>query len=156
MRCHIVKGVVPKVIVDDEGIAPFLWSVLSGRNPLPRRGNSLDMCVVTEACWGVRTLANLDTEVDLTRKLQAVEHDRIELVQQAVEVLRSIQSGNQVELTEALAGVIGFGYLLAVQMGVAPHRIDHDIVQAFQVTAEQDKLRTADLAEVARYLKNRG
>lgn len=100
-------------------------------------------------------LANLDTEADLTRKLQAVEHDRIELVQQAVEVLRSIQSGNQVELSEALAGVIGLGYLLAVQMGIPPHRVDHNIAQGFQNAAGHDRTRTADLAQVAHYLKGR-
>jgi len=100
-------------------------------------------------------VANLDIEADLTRKLQAVEHDRIELVQQAVEVLRSIQSGNQVDLSEALAGVIGFGYLLTVQMGLDPHQVDHDIIEAFQLTAERDRLRMEDLAKVSYYLKSR-
>lgn len=100
-------------------------------------------------------MANYDAEIDLTRKLQAVEHDRVELVQQAVEVLRSIQSGNEVELTEALAGVVGFAYLLAVQTGIGLHRVDQVIAQAFQVHTDMEPGRASDMTEVVRYLKNR-
>lgn len=100
-------------------------------------------------------MGNVETKVDLTRKLQAVEQDRIELVQQAVEVLRSIQTGNQVELTEALAGVVGLAYLLGTQMGITPHRVDRDVIQVLQSAAETDLLRGAEMTEVARYLRDR-
>ncbi|WAH36987.1 MazG-like family protein [Alicyclobacillus dauci] len=100
-------------------------------------------------------MADVESHIDLTRKLQTVEHDRIELVQQAVEVLRSIQSGNEGELTEALSGVVGLAYLLGVQMGVPPHRIDHGIVNSFRIAAEVDDKRHTDLTEVIRYLSDR-
>ncbi|EPZ46353.1 MULTISPECIES: MazG-like family protein [Alicyclobacillus] len=100
-------------------------------------------------------MADLESKVDLTRKLQTVEHDRIELVQQAVEVLRSIQSGNEAELTDALAGVVGLGYLLAVQMGIHPHRIDNVIAGGYRVAAEVDASRKPELLEVAKYLSER-
>lgn len=97
-------------------------------------------------------MAEVESQVDLTRKLQAVEHDRIELVQQAVEVLRSIQSGNEVDLTQSLSGVIGLAYLLGVQMGVAPHRIDKEIMTTFRMTADVDDTRHTEWMAVVQYL----
>ena len=79
----------------------------------------------------------------------------LSFVQQAVEVLRSIQSGNEAELTDALAGVVGLGYLLGVQMGIHPHRIDHVITGGYRVAAEVDTSRKPELMEVAQYLSER-
>jgi len=100
-------------------------------------------------------VTGMEAETNLTRKLQAVEHDRIELVQQAVEVLRSVQSGNQTLLTEALAGVVGFAYLLGVQMGIAPHRIDREVIAAFQDAPSVDNPRRDEMADIVRHLRGR-
>ncbi|MFD1675978.1 MazG-like family protein [Alicyclobacillus fodiniaquatilis] len=99
-------------------------------------------------------MANIESQVDLTRKLQTVEHDKIELVQQVVEVLRSIQSGNQGELTVTLGSVVGLAYLLGVQMGIAPHQIDHEIINGYRM-AKADGVSHADLEEVIEHLHNR-
>lgn len=101
-------------------------------------------------------VAGIETEANLTQRLQAVEHDRIELVQQAVEVLRGIQSGNQAMLTEALAGVVGFAYLLGVQLGIPSHRIDREVITAFHEVLGRDNPRSKEMDEVVRHLKNRG
>lgn len=100
-------------------------------------------------------MADVESQIHLARKLQTVEHDRIELMQQAVEVLRSIQSGNHAELTMSLAGVVGLAYLLGVQMGISPRQIDSEIIQEFSLSAEVDSVREADLARVVQYLSNR-
>ncbi len=100
-------------------------------------------------------VAGIETEANLTQRLQAIEHDRIELLQQAVEVLRGIQSGNQAMLTEALAGVVGFAYLLGVQLGIPAHRIDHEVITAFREVLGEENPRARDIDEVVRHLKTR-
>lgn len=97
-------------------------------------------------------VTNLDSQLDLARKLQIVERDRIELVQQAVDVLRSIQMGNRSALTESLAGVIGLAYLLATRMGIPPHQIDQYIERELATLLESDSERDSEFREVVRYI----
>lgn len=97
-------------------------------------------------------MTNLDSQLDLARKLQIVERDRIELVQQAVDVLRSIQSGNRTALTESLAGVIGLAYLLATRMGIPPHQIDQYIERELTALLQSDSERDDEFKEVVHYI----
>lgn len=104
--------------------------------------------------WRWVPVTNLDSQVDLTRKLHMVEQDKIELAQSAIEVLRSIQSGNQKELTESLAAVVGLAYLLGIQMGIPPRQVDAAIDETLRRDLQHDDVREAAFRDVVRHLSD--
>lgn len=83
-----------------------------------------------------------------------VEQDRVELLQRAVDVLRSVQSGNHKELTESLAGVVGFAYLLGIQMGISPRQVDSVIDDEFRNAMPAEDKRESALREVIQHLSD--
>ena len=97
-------------------------------------------------------MSNADPHMQIARKLRSVETARTELVQQLAEVFRGIQSGNQRDLSEALGGLVGLAYFLAVQMGISPEIVDREVQRGLPKGIGQDGIDIRDYEVVQRYL----
>ncbi len=93
----------------------------------------------------------------LMKRLRALEHEQMDLLQQVVDVMRHALTGNHAMFVESLAKVVGIAYVMAQELGIPPERLDREVVIALMTMPfdpESDGEKAAK--EVARYLKDRG
>jgi hypothetical protein len=93
-----------------------------------------------------------DPHMQIARKIRSIDTAKIELVQQVAEVLRSIQSGNERELSESLGGIVAITYFLGRQVGVDLTSIDRAARTGLPRTLGHDSVDIADFEYVQRYL----
>lgn len=93
-----------------------------------------------------------DPHIQIARKLRSMETTRIELIQQVAEVFRGIQTGNQKDLSEALGGLVGMAYFLAVKMGIPFDWIERDLQNGFPKVLMQDFIDLEDFEVVKKYI----
>lgn len=92
----------------------------------------------------------------LMKRLRAVEHEQIDLLQQVVDVMRHAHTGNHAMFVESLAQVVGIAYVMAQELGIPPERLDREVVVALEgMPLDPDSDRQQAAQDVVEYLKAR-
>ncbi len=92
----------------------------------------------------------------LMKRLRAVEHEQIDLLQQVVDVMRHAHTGNQAMFVESLAQIVGTAYVMAQELGISPERLEREVVlvlESMPLDPESDRHHAAQ--SVIQYLKAR-
>jgi len=98
---------------------------------------------------------NSDPHMQIARKIRSIETAKIELLQQAAEIYKSLQTGSERELAHSIGGIVAIAYFIGKQMGVPLESIDREALTSLPKTLSQHALDVADYESVQRYLASK-
>lgn len=99
-------------------------------------------------------MPQLNSHVQIARKIRSVESVKVHMLEQLVEVFRGIQSGNEHDMSESLGGLVGLTYYLARQLGLELNLIDEQAQNAWVKTLAEKDVDSGDLEFVQQYLRS--
>lgn len=98
-------------------------------------------------------MPNADPHLQIAQKIQFVERAKIALVDQLADVFRSIQSGGEREMAEALGQLVATAYALGVSLDVPLSAIDRMAESGAQSVVRGDLNSSKEMEFALRHLK---
>lgn len=99
-------------------------------------------------------MPQMDPHVQIARKIRSVESVKTHMIEQLAEIFRTIQSGNEREMSEALGGLVGLSYFLGRKLGLDLAAVDTHAQSAWMKTLSEEELDESDMEFVRRYLQS--